>query len=44
MPLSMPKKKSLEDMYGNPDVESKDDQERKQFEADLSAYHSLSAG
>ncbi|KAH8728864.1 hypothetical protein GQ44DRAFT_818552 [Phaeosphaeriaceae sp. PMI808] len=39
-PLPQPKKKSLEDMYGNPDVDAQHDQERKQFEADLQAYHS----
>ena len=39
-PLPQPKKKSLEDLYGNPDVEAQQDQERKQFEADLQAYHS----
>jgi hypothetical protein len=38
-PLPAPKKKVLEDMYGNPNVESKDDQDRKEFEANLTAYH-----
>lgn len=38
-PLPEPKNKSLEDMYSNPNVASSDDQDRKQFEADVSAYY-----
>lgn len=40
LPLPAPKKKTLENMYGNPNVASQDDQERKEFEANLTAYHS----
>ncbi|OAQ74289.1 insecticidal toxin complex protein [Pochonia chlamydosporia 170] len=39
-PLPGPKNKSLEDMYSNPNVASSDDQDRKQFEADINAYYS----
>ncbi|OAA51504.1 insecticidal toxin complex protein [Metarhizium rileyi] len=39
-PLPEPKRKSLEDMYSNPKVVNADDQERKQFEAELNAYYS----
>ncbi|KAH8598521.1 hypothetical protein B0O99DRAFT_669787 [Bisporella sp. PMI_857] len=38
-PLPKPKNKTLEDMYKDPDVDVSHDQDRKQFEADLVAYH-----
>lgn len=39
IPLPNPERKTLETMYGNPGVSVQDDQDRKQFEANLTSYH-----
>jgi len=41
LPLPVPKNKTLETMYSDPNVAAADDQDRKQFEGDLTSYHAI---